>query len=106
MGTGPTQTSLPFLGGPEPAPPADARFKVMTWNVNGIRARAEDVVALVERERPDVLCLQEIKAAPEKVPAPLSELAGYWGVWHGHKGYSGVSLHLSRARFPDPPSFA
>ena len=107
MGTGgPIQTSLPLGLRPQPTPPADARFKVTTWNVNGIRARADEVMAFVEREHPDVLCLQEIKASPEKVPAPLCELAGYWCAWHGHKGYSGVGLHLSRARFPDPPSFA
>ena len=106
MGTGPIQTSLSFSSRAVPTARADASFKVTTWNVNGIRARADDVIALVERERPDVLCLQEINASPDKVPALLSELAGYWGVWHGHKGYSGVALHLSRARFPDPPSFA
>ena len=106
MSTGPVQTSLPLGVRAAPAPRADARLTVTTWNVNGIRARADEVAAFVERERPDVLCLQEIKASPDKVPAPLSDLAGYWSVWHGNKGYSGVGLHLSRARFPDPPSFA
>jgi exodeoxyribonuclease III len=81
-------------------------LKVATWNVNGIRARAAEVLRLVEREQPDVLCLQEIKASPEAVPEPLASMAGYWSFWHGHKGYSGVSLHLRQAVFPGRPRFS
>jgi exodeoxyribonuclease-3 len=81
-------------------------LKVTTWNVNGIRAREREVVAWIEREQPDVVCLQEIKASPDKVPAALCELQGYHCYWHGHKGYSGVGLHLSRKTFPEPPEFA
>jgi exodeoxyribonuclease-3 len=80
-------------------------LKIATWNVNGIRARAAEVLQLLEREGPDVLCLQEIKASPEHVPVPLCDLAGYWCFWHGHKGYSGVSLHLRKATFPGRPRF-
>ena len=40
-------------------------MKIATWNVNGIRARMEQVVSLIAEEKPDVLCLQEIKARPE-----------------------------------------
>lgn len=75
-------------------------LKVTTWNVNGIRARKSEVVQLVERDHPDVLCLQEVKASPEQVPAELCELAGYHCYWHGQKGYSGVALHLSQQAFP------
>jgi exodeoxyribonuclease-3 len=80
-------------------------LKVTTWNVNGVRARKAELPTWLETERPDVLCLQEIKAAPEKVPPELLELPGYWSYWHGHKGYSGVALLLSRERFPEPPEF-
>ena len=80
-------------------------LKVATWNVNGIRARAPEVLQFIERESPDVLCLQEIKASPEHVPVPLCDLAGYWCFWHGHKGYSGVSLHLRKSSFPGRPRF-
>jgi exodeoxyribonuclease III len=80
--------------------------KVTTWNVNGIRARHAEVVALAAVERPDVLCLQEIKATPEQVPERLTSLAEFWSFWHGGaRGYSGVSLHLRRERFPDRPAF-
>jgi exodeoxyribonuclease-3 len=79
--------------------------KVATWNVNGIRARAEQVAELVARERPDVLCLQEIKAPPEKVPALLCDLEGYWCLWHGATAYSGVALHVRRDIAPARPAF-
>jgi hypothetical protein len=49
-------------------------MKVTTWNVNGIRARAPTVLEWVRREQPDVLCLQEIKASPEAVPALVCDL--------------------------------
>ncbi|GAC1594123.1 MAG: exodeoxyribonuclease III [Myxococcales bacterium] len=81
-------------------------MKVATWNVNGIRARAEQVLAFVDREAPDVLCLQEIKASRENVPGPLAELPGYEGFWHGHKGYSGVALLLRRESFAGNPVFS
>lgn len=81
-------------------------MKVTTWNVNGVRAREAQVLEFVQREQPDVLCLQEIKASPEAVPAPLCALEGYWCYWHGHKGYSGVGLLLRRERFPRRPAFS
>lgn len=81
-------------------------MKIATWNVNGIRARQEQVREWMERERPDVVCLQEIKAAPEQVPAALCELEGYWCYWHGAKGYSGVGLHVRKEFCPERPRFA
>jgi len=86
--------------------PATARMKVITWNVNGIRARQAQLQDLVDRERPDVLCLQEIKAAVEQLPLWLLELEGYWCHWHGGPGYSGVGLHVRRSFSPDRPAFA
>jgi exodeoxyribonuclease-3 len=77
--------------------------KVVTWNVNGIRARHAQVRELVEREQPDVVCLQELKATPEQVPETICNLDGYWCHWHGARAYSGVALHLKQARFPTPP---
>ncbi len=78
-------------------------MKIATWNVNGIRARQEEVLAFVEREAPDILCLQEIKAAPDHIPKTIAELPGYWCTWHGTKGYSGVGLHVRKAIAPDRP---
>jgi exodeoxyribonuclease-3 len=80
--------------------------KIGTWNVNGIRARATQVGELVGQERPDVLCLQEIKAPPEKVPALLCDLEGYWCLWHGAGPYSGVALHVRRDVAAERPPFS
>ena len=74
--------------------------KIATWNVNGIRARAPEVLAFLAREQPDALCLQEIKAGAHQIPEPLRALPDYESCWHGHKGYSGVALLLRRARLP------
>ncbi len=71
-------------------------MKLATWNVNGIRARESQVREWIERERPDVVCLQEIKAKPEQIPALLFDTAGYWCYWHGAGSYSGVALHVRR----------
>jgi exodeoxyribonuclease-3 len=81
-------------------------MKVATWNVNGIRAREAQVLELVARERPDVLCLQEIKAPPDKVPESLRALEGYDCLWHAVSAYSGVSLHVRREPASAPPAFA
>jgi exodeoxyribonuclease-3 len=80
-------------------------MKIASWNVNGIRAREAQVVELVARERPDVLCLQEIKAPPARVPASLCELDGYWCLWHGETAYSGVALHVRRELAPERPAY-
>jgi exodeoxyribonuclease III len=81
-------------------------MKLATWNVNGIRARQAQVHDWVAQERPDVVCLQEIKATSDQVPAALCEMEGYWCYWHGAKGYSGVALHVSKAFAPERPCFA
>ena len=82
-------------------------MKVATWNVNGIRARMEQVAAWLETEQPDVLCLQEIKASPDQLEDTLFALSAYTSYWHGAKGgYSGVSVHLRRGAFPEPPAFS
>src|SRR3954447_17071563 len=81
-------------------------LKIATWNVNGIRARQAQVHEWIARERPDVVCLQEIKASSDQVPEALCEMEGYWCYWHGGKGYSGVALHVSKTIAPDRPAFS
>src|ERR1700690_2997451 len=76
-------------------------MKVATWNVNGIRARSSQVLSWIDREEPDVICLQETKASLEQVPEPLLAVAGYRARWHGHKGYSGVALLLHERAFDE-----
>jgi exodeoxyribonuclease-3 len=80
-------------------------MKIATWNVNGIRARDAQLQEFIERERPDVLCLQELKASLDQLPVWLCQLEGYWCYWHGGKGYSGVGLHVRKDAFPAEPMF-
>jgi exodeoxyribonuclease-3 len=80
-------------------------MRVATWNVNGIRARESQVREWIVRDRPDAVCLQEIKAKPEQVPALLFESEGYWCYWHGAGGYSGVALHVRKDLCPERPAF-
>jgi exodeoxyribonuclease-3 len=79
--------------------------RVATWNVNGIRARESQVRDWIARDRPDVVCLQEIKAKPEQIPEMLFESEGYWCYWHGAGGYSGVALHVRKELCADRPCF-
>jgi exodeoxyribonuclease III len=80
-------------------------MKIATWNVNGIRARQSQLQEWMDTERPDVVCLQEIKASIDQLPVWLCEMEGYWCYWHGSKGYSGVGLHVSKTFSPERPRF-
>jgi exodeoxyribonuclease-3 len=80
-------------------------MKIVTWNVNGIRARQVELQQLVATEQPDVLCLQEIKASPAQVPELIVAPDDYWCYWHGERGYSGVALLVRRALVGTCPTF-
>jgi exodeoxyribonuclease-3 len=82
-----------------------SKMKVATWNVNGIRKRQAELQEFIDREQPDVLCLQEIKASPDQLPIWLCELEGYWCRWHGETGYSGVALHIRHTATSERPAF-
>ena len=79
-------------------------LKIATWNVNGIRARQAELLEWIARERPDVVCLQEIKASLDQLTFALSDIEGYWGHWHGGKGYSGVALLVSKSISAERPA--
>jgi exodeoxyribonuclease-3 len=79
--------------------------KLVAWNVNGIRARDAQVQELIDREQPDVLCLQEIKASLDQLPVWMCDIEGYWCYWHGDKGYSGVALHVRQGPGEARPAF-
>ena len=80
-------------------------MKIATWNVNGIRARRAQFCEWLERDRPDVVCLQELKAEPSQVP-PQCQLEDYHVFWHGMRAYSGVSLHIRKGAFEGEPAFS
>jgi len=67
-------------------------MKVVTWNINGVRARIESAVAYLRQAAPDVVCLQEIKCQTEAFPASVFEDLGYHAAVHGQKGFNGVAI--------------
>jgi exodeoxyribonuclease-3 len=71
---------------------ARRKLRVATFNVNGIRTRLPHLLQWLERERPDVACLQELKAADEAFPAAEIEAAGYGALWVGQRSWNGVAV--------------
>lgn len=72
------------------------RYRLFSWNVNGIRACAKKgLLEWLRRTEPDVLCLQETKAEPAQLPPELAAVAGYSADFHWaeKKGYSGVGTY-------------
>ena len=79
-------------------------MKIATWNVNGIRARAAQFREWLDRDRPDIVCLQELKAEANQIPEECKS-PDYHTYWHTRKGYSGVSLHVRKDLFAVDPAF-
>ena len=68
--------------------------RILCWNVNGIRAaRRNGFLEWLEKESPDILCVQETKAHPEQLDEKLREPEGYHTCWNfpERKGYGGVA---------------
>jgi exodeoxyribonuclease III len=80
-------------------------MRIATWNVNGIRARQTQLAEWFQRDRPDVVCLQELKAEVAQIPEPC-KLEDYWAYWHCLRGYSGVSLHVRKDLVDREPVFS
>ena len=74
-------------------------MKVATFNVNGIGARLPHLLHWLEREAPDVACLQELKAPDERFPSYRLEQVGYGSIWHGQSSWNGVAI-LARGEKP------
>lgn len=74
-------------------------MRIATYNVNGINGRLANLLGWLEEAAPDVVCLQELKAPDEKVPAPALRAAGYSAVWHGQKSWNGMAI-LARGAEP------
>ena len=70
-------------------------MRIASYNVNGVNGRLPVLLRWLELSRPDIACLQEIKAPDEKFPHEAIREAGYEAVWHGQKSYNGVAI-LSR----------
>ncbi|HEX3699357.1 MAG TPA: exodeoxyribonuclease III [Phenylobacterium sp.] len=67
-------------------------MRIATYNVNGVNARLPVLVRWLEATKPDVACLQELKAPNEKFPLEAIEKAGYGALWHGQKSWNGVAI--------------
>src|SRR5258708_26274120 len=85
-------------------------MKLATFNVDGIRARLPRLLEWLDREQPDIVCLQELKCADDALPIADVEAAGYGAVWHVQRGVNGVAIlakggapELRRVGLPDDP---
>ncbi len=67
-------------------------MRIATFNVNGVNGRLKLLLEWLEETRPDVACLQELKAPEEKFPARAIGKAGYGAVWHGQARWNGVAI--------------
>lgn len=67
-------------------------MKIVSFNINGIRARRHQLEALVERHQPDIIGLQETKVQDSEFPVGVIESLGYQAHFHGQKGHYGVAL--------------
>ncbi|MBY8826808.1 exodeoxyribonuclease III [Hephaestia mangrovi] len=74
-------------------------MKIVTYNVNGIKARLPRLLEYLAEQQPDIVCLQELKSSDETFPETDIRDAGYGAVWHGQKGFNGVAV---LARDADP----
>jgi len=67
-------------------------LKLATFNINGVRSRLPRLLEWLERESPDIVCLQELKAIDGSFPAAEIRAAGYGALWHGQKSWNGVAI--------------
>lgn len=75
------------------------QLKISTFNINGINGRLPVLLAWLNETKPDIVCLQELKAPQHKFPQRELEAAGYSAIWHGQARWNGVAI-LSRGSDP------
>ncbi len=85
-------------------------MKIATYNVNGVNGRLPVLLRWLEEERPDIVCLQELKAPQEQFPESAVRALGYEARWLGQKSWNGVAIlsrvgeiHETRRGLPDDP---
>src|SRR4051812_50148565 len=67
-------------------------MKIATFNVNNVNKRLANVLEWLRAAKPDVVCLQELKATDSEFPKEAIEKAGYGAVWRGQKTWNGVAI--------------
>ncbi|TKT76758.1 exodeoxyribonuclease III [Aquamicrobium sp. LC103] len=75
-------------------------MKIATWNINGVKARIDNLVHWLKESAPDIVGLQEIKSVDEGFPRAEIEALGYHVETHGQKGFNGVAI-LSKLPFDE-----
>jgi exodeoxyribonuclease III len=70
-------------------------MKIATYNVNGVNGRLNVLLRWLKEAKPDIVCLQELKAPQDRFPEKAIRDAGYKAIWHGQKSWNGVAI-LSR----------
>jgi exodeoxyribonuclease-3 len=75
-------------------------MKIVTWNINGARARIGNLLHWLQESQPDIVCLQEIKTPDDQFPRAEVEALGYHVETHGQKGFNGVAI-LSKLPFDE-----
>jgi len=74
------------------AKPGGQAMKIATFNINGVKARAQALADWLDAAQPDVAVLQEIKSVDETFPREIIEDRGYNLETHGQKGFNGVAI--------------
>jgi exodeoxyribonuclease III len=85
-------------------------LKIATFNINNVNKRLPNLLAWLEKTRPDVVCLQELKAEQRSFPVEALRALGYDGVWLGERSWNGVAILargcepvLTRSSLPGNP---
>jgi len=73
--------------------------RIATWNINGINRRLPNLLAWLDETKPDIVALQELKAADAELPKAAVDAAGYGALWQGQRTWNGVAI-LARDREP------
>jgi exodeoxyribonuclease-3 len=88
-----------------------AGMKIATFNINNVNRRLPNLIAWLKTAKPDIVCLQELKAEQSAFPAEALKDAGYNAAWVGQKTWNGVAIlarghqiHVTRDRLPGDPT--
>ena len=67
-------------------------MRIATFNINNINKRLANLLEWLAATKPDVVCLQELKADDRAFPIAAIEAAGYGAVWRGQRAWNGVAI--------------
>jgi exodeoxyribonuclease-3 len=88
-------------------------MKIATFNINNVNKRLANLLHWLRTAKPDVVCLQELKAADSEFPQAALEKAGYGAAWRGQKSWNGVAILargcepiVTRTQLPGEPADA